>query len=125
MTHRVTLTGLLVGREEALDRVDRFVGDLESLPAALVLKGEAGIGKTTLWQAGIAAAEGTGFLVLRATPSEAEASLAFAAAADLLTPVADEAVADLPDVQRRALAAALLLESDDVAADRRAVATAF
>jgi DNA-binding CsgD family transcriptional regulator len=125
MTHRVTLTGLLVGREEELDRIDRFVGDADALPAALVLEGEAGIGKTTLWQAGIAAAEGAGFLVLRATPSQAETSLAFTAAADLLAPVADEATADLPDVQRRALAAALLLEADDVAADRRAVATAF
>ena len=57
MTHRVTLTGLLVGRDEELDRIDRFVGDLESLPAALVLKGEAGIGKTTIWEAGITAAE--------------------------------------------------------------------
>ncbi|HYZ79530.1 MAG TPA: AAA family ATPase [Gaiellaceae bacterium] len=121
----MTLTGLLVGRDEELDRIDRLVGDLDALPAALVLEGEAGIGKTTIWEAGITAAEGAGFRVLRATPSEAEASLAFAAAADLLAPIADEATAGLPDVQRRALAAALLLESNDVAADRRAVATAF
>lgn len=125
MTQAVTFTRLLVGREEELERLNRFVGDVDALPGVLVLDGEAGIGKSTLWQAGNAAAESAGFLVLRAMPSEAEASLAFAAAADLLAPVADEAVAGLPEVQMRALSGALLLQSDDADTDRRAVATAF
>src|SRR5204862_2211740 len=91
----------LVGREEELERVLAFVRDAASGPCALVLEGEAGIGKTTLWRAGVEAAERAERTVLRAAPAEAETDLAFAAAADLLEPVADEALEGLPDVQRR------------------------
>jgi DNA-binding CsgD family transcriptional regulator len=121
----VTATRLLVGREEELERIDRFVEHVAASPDALVLEGEAGIGKTTLWQAGIAIAESAGFLVLRAAPSQAEAALAFAAAADLLAPVADDTLTHLPEVQRRALAGALLLQVEAAETDRRVVATAF
>jgi DNA-binding CsgD family transcriptional regulator len=121
----MAVAGVVVGRDEELERLSRFVGDLGALPAVVLLEGGAGIGKTTLWRAGLATAEGAGFLVLRSTPSEAEKHLAFAAAADLLAPVADSALARLPNVQRRALAGGLLLQSDDAAIDRRAVATAF
>jgi DNA-binding CsgD family transcriptional regulator len=125
MTRRMTVQRVVVGRDEELERLSRFVDDLDALPAVLLLEGGAGIGKTTLWRAGIGAAEDAAFLVLQATPSEAETHLAFAAAADVLTPVADDALAGLPTIQRRALAGALLLQSDDAAIDRRAVATAF
>jgi hypothetical protein len=125
MTRRMAVAGVVVGRDEELERLSRFVGNLDALPGVLLLEGGAGIGKTTLWRAGLAAAESAGFLVLRSTPSEAETHLAFAAAADLLAPVADDALARLPNVQRRALAGGLLLQSDDAAIDRRAVATAF
>jgi hypothetical protein len=81
----MAVAGAVVGRDEELERLSRFVGDLDTLPGVLLLEGGAGIGKTTLWRAGLAAAESAGFLVLRSTPSEAETHLAFAAAADLLT----------------------------------------
>jgi DNA-binding CsgD family transcriptional regulator/tetratricopeptide (TPR) repeat protein len=125
MTQRMNVAEDVVGRDEELERLSRLIGDVDALPGVLLLEGNAGIGKTTLWRAGLSAAEDAGFLVLRSTPSEAEAHLAFAAAADLLTPVADDALARLPSVQQRALAGALLLQSDDAAIDRRAVATAF
>jgi DNA-binding CsgD family transcriptional regulator len=121
----MNVTGVVVGRDEELERLSRFVGDVDALPGVLLLEGNVGIGKTTLWRAGLSAAEDVGFLVLRSTPSEAEVHLAFVAAADLLTPVANDALARLPSVQQRALAGALLLQSDDAAIDRRAVATAF
>jgi DNA-binding CsgD family transcriptional regulator len=121
----VTTRADVVGRDEELEQLSRFVVAVEALPGVLILEGDAGIGKTTLWRAGILAAERSGFLVLHSTPSEAETQLGFAAAADLLAPVAEPALARLPDVQRRALAGALLLQSDDAAIDRRAVATAF
>jgi hypothetical protein len=41
----------LVGRDEELAAIDRFVDD--RAVRTLVLEGEAGIGKTTLWLAGI------------------------------------------------------------------------
>lgn len=50
-----------------------------------------------------------GVWVLRTVPTEAEAALAFSALTDLLEPVDVDAIA-LPDPQRRALRAALLLE---------------
>jgi DNA-binding CsgD family transcriptional regulator len=120
-----TVDAAIVGREEELDRVSRFVLDTDRLPAVLVLEGEAGIGKTTLWQAGLEAAEAEGHRVLRCTPSQAEAHLAFAAVADLLARVDDDTLAALPNVQRRALMGAVLLRSDDESVDRRAIATAF
>jgi hypothetical protein len=43
----------VIGRDEELARLDRFISSLEAGPAALVIAGEAGIGKTTLWKAGV------------------------------------------------------------------------
>jgi DNA-binding CsgD family transcriptional regulator len=125
MTQRMSVSEIVVGRDEELERISRFVGDVDALPGVLLLEGGAGIGKTTLWRAGVTAAKAAGFLVLPSTPSEAETHLAFAAAADLLAPVADDALPRLPDIQRRALAGALLLLPVDATIDRRAVATAF
>ena len=117
----MTVAETIIGREEELERIIRCLG---SLPCVVLLEGEPGIGKTTLWRAA-SDARARELLVLRATPSEAESQLAFSAAADLLAPVADdEALEDLPVVQRRALDAAVLLESHGTA-DRRVVATAF
>ena len=56
-----------------------------------MLVGEPGIGKTTLWEAGIAAAREQGLRVLAARPSGAEARLSFAALIDLLDGVARRA----------------------------------
>jgi hypothetical protein len=47
----------IVGREEELDSLHAFIGEAGGGLAALVLEGEAGIGKSTLWLAGL---EGTG-----------------------------------------------------------------
>ena len=47
-------TRTLIGRDAELDRVEEFLGAIDSGPAALLLEGEAGIGKTTLWNQGLA-----------------------------------------------------------------------
>ena len=70
--------------------------------------GEAGIGKTSLWLAGVEAAAARGYRILSSRPSEAETRFSFAGLTDLLGG-ADEIVAELPPIQRRALEAALLL----------------
>jgi DNA-binding CsgD family transcriptional regulator len=89
----------------------------------LVLEGEAGIGKTTLWRRGIAVAERAGFRLLEARPVEPESSLAFAALGDLLGEELEGTLPTLPAPQRRSLEVALLLSEDDGRApDRRAVA---
>jgi DNA-binding CsgD family transcriptional regulator len=92
--------------------------------AALVLEGEAGIGKTTLWLAGVERAQERGFRVLAARPAEAESELSFSALGDLLAHV-HEQVRGLPPPQRRPLEGALLLAETRGAVEPRAVAVAL
>ncbi len=42
----------ICGREAELDAVERLIADARSVPAAIVVQGEAGIGKTTLVRRG-------------------------------------------------------------------------
>ncbi len=72
-------------------------------PAALVVEGEAGIGKTTLMLAAIEHATRAGFTVLSAHGSHAEVGYAYAPVADLLDGVDDATLAALPPRQRLAL----------------------
>ena len=72
----------MIGREPELERLGAFVSG-GFTPTALVLDGEPGIGKTTLWEAGIAAARERGVAVRVARAGEAEAQLSFAALIDL------------------------------------------
>ena len=98
----------IVGRDEELAQIDAFLA--EDGPRALLLEGEAGIGKTTLWRTGIESARARGYRVLACSPSGAETKLSFAALRDLLDADFDGAAEDLPVPQRRALAVALLRE---------------
>ena len=98
----------VVGRERELAALGAFVG--ETGPTALTLEGEPGIGKTTLWLAGVEEAARRGRRVLRSRPAEAEAHLAFAGLGDLLEDVLDDALGVLPPPQAEALRIALLLE---------------
>ena len=64
----------VVGRDEELGSVRRFLSDLATGPAALVLSGEPGIGKTILWET--ARREATGrVLSWRGVEAEAVARL--------------------------------------------------
>jgi DNA-binding CsgD family transcriptional regulator len=90
-----------------------------------VLEGEAGIGKSTLWLAGLEHARERGLRVLTARPAEAEQGLAHAALGDLLEGVADEILPGLAAPRRRALEVALLREeAGGDAVDPRAVGIA-
>jgi DNA-binding CsgD family transcriptional regulator len=92
---------------------------------ALVLAGEAGIGKTTLWRAGLHAATAAGATVLRCEPAAAETGLSFSALADLVEQRLGELEPRLAPPQRHALRAALLLEAPEPAPEPRAIAVAF
>ena len=115
----------LVGREEELAAVERLFDATDTLPRTLVLHGQAGIGKTSLWLRGNDLAAERGCRVLSCRPSEAETGLAFSGVGDLLGKEADALLPKLPPVQRRALEAALLLGDVGVGLDERAVAAAF
>ena len=96
----------MVGREVELEVVRAFAAGEGS--TALVLEGEAGIGKTTLLREAVAGASGAGARVLTAWPAAAEAALAFSGLGDLLAGVLDELVPELPAPQANALEVALL-----------------
>ena len=87
-------TAEVVGRESELAAFTRLLEG--PLPAALVLEGAPGVGKTTVWRAGTAIAQEAGLSVLSARPVESEADLAFAALGDLLAEPFDRAGGDLP-----------------------------
>jgi len=98
----------VVGRGAELAAVAALLDRVESgEAAALVLEGEAGIGKTTLWEEGRRLAAERGFALASARPAESEASLPYAALADLLEPLLRADRERLPDAQRAALDAAL------------------
>jgi DNA-binding CsgD family transcriptional regulator len=104
------MTGEMVGRDEELRSLSAFVERAAEGPAALVLEGEAGIGKSTLWLAGVAAAELRGLRVLSARPAEAEQGLAHAGLGDLFEDVLEVVLPALSAPRRRALEVALLVE---------------
>ena len=102
----------VLGRRAELDEIEGFLDSVVGAGSRLLLlSGQAGIGKTTLWSAGIEAARKRGFRVVSAQPSEVETGLAFAALGDLLAPLLEAPVADLPEPQRVALDVALLRAS--------------
>jgi DNA-binding CsgD family transcriptional regulator len=96
-----------IGREPELALLLDFL-DRRDGARALVFLGGPGIGKTTLWEAGIAAGRESGFRVLPARASSADARLAFAALIDLLDEVELGELDALPAPQRRALEIAVL-----------------
>jgi DNA-binding CsgD family transcriptional regulator len=96
----------VVGRERELEAVRAFAADEGS--TALVIEGDAGIGKTTLLREAIAAAAGAGATLLVAWPAPAETELAFSGLGDLLAETLDEVLPELPEPQADALEIALL-----------------
>jgi tetratricopeptide (TPR) repeat protein len=117
-------TAAPIGRDDELAACDAFLHSLSEGPRALVIAGEAGIGKTTVWAAAAGHARAAGLRVLEAAPSESERELAFAGLADLVGDL-DVELAALPEPQRRALEIALLRISSPVAPERRALGAAF
>ena len=97
----------IIGREPECAVLSEFL-ETAAPVRALVLTGAPGIGKTTLWEAGIEVARERGLRVLSARPSGAEARLSFAALIDLFDAVETRAMAGLPAPQRVALEVALL-----------------
>src|SRR5690348_1219509 len=92
---------MLLGRREECAVLDRLLdGARAGRSAALVLEGEAGVGKTALLDYVVASA--SDLRVLRAVGVESEMELAFAALHQLCAPVLDR-LGRLPGPQRDAL----------------------
>ena len=101
--------GMIVSRVAELRTLDDLLAALIcGEGGALIVHGEAGIGKTTLLQALAERARGA-VTVVRACGAETEAELAFAALTDLLSPLLRHLDA-LPVAQAAVLMGALALE---------------
>jgi DNA-binding CsgD family transcriptional regulator len=101
----------VVGREAERARVDAFAGALPTGPRALVIAGEPGIGKTTLWRYGVEHLRQAGAHVLVARPSEEEMPLSLVGLSDLFERAGLDEVAlgadDDPIVRGRGVLAGL------------------
>ena len=102
----------LVGREAALEQARSWIDLLASGAAGVSIVGEPGIGKTSVWSAATELALVSGARVLATRPVEAELPLGHAGLGDILGPVAENVLPDLPEPQARALAAALSLDAE-------------
>ena len=101
--------GFLVGRDAELAELERLLDTVSASGfRSLALTGEAGMGKTALWQEAQQRARDRGWIVLSARTSETELPLSYVTLSDLLAPFAETALPELPDPQRRALEIVLL-----------------
>jgi DNA-binding CsgD family transcriptional regulator len=116
----------IVGRDRERRAVARLLEAIPSGLVALVVEGDPGIGKSTVLRDGVGQARTAGCRVLACQPAAAEARLSFAALGDLLEPVIDDVLSELPRPQRQALEVALLRAGlADAARDERGVSVAF
>jgi DNA-binding CsgD family transcriptional regulator len=116
----------VVSRPQESRAVSEFLQSAAHQPSGLVIEGEAGIGKTTLWLSGVEQARDSGYRVFAARVGQAESVLAYAAVADLLRDIDATILAGLPDVQRVAVDRVLLRASGkNHTTDQRVVAAAF
>jgi DNA-binding CsgD family transcriptional regulator len=113
----------IVGRESEIAVVDAFLQN-DRGAGVLAVVGEAGIGKTTVWEHAVLRARESDAAVLVARPAESEAKLSFAGLTDLLSPVPPDLAAALPGPQREAIDVVLLKAEAARPPGRRLVGTA-
>ena len=115
----------IVGREEELASLNAFVANFDEGSAALMLEGEAGIGKSTLWHAGVDGARASGLACALVAPGGGRARPRPRRSGRSVRDVLDDVLPALSAPRRRALEVALLREDaagDSV--DHRALAVA-
>jgi DNA-binding CsgD family transcriptional regulator len=103
----------LLGRETEQQRLAALVAGVTEFGGALVVRGEAGIGKSALAREAVELAKEAGAKVLSVTGSESEQNLPYAGLHQLLHPVRKDIDA-LPGSQRDALRIALSLADGDI-----------
>ncbi|WP_442791739.1 AAA family ATPase [Mycolicibacterium sp. ND9-15] len=93
--------------------------------SGLVVEGEPGIGKTTLWGATIEQARNQGFRVLSARAGSAEVVLTLAVLADLFGEVEADVLTELPQVQSVAVERLIEQAGESPATNERVLGSAF
>ncbi len=116
----------VVSRSVELQAVTHFLISARARVSGLVIAGEAGIGKTTLWQTALDEAVERGFRVLSARVGATESVLAYSSLADLIADINLDVIAALPPLQRLAVDRVMLRAGGEgPATDQRVVAAAF
>jgi len=100
----------LVGRDEDVAAIRAFADQAAARGGALVVSGEAGVGKTALLEEAMSYAAGAGQRVLRATGFQFEANVSYAGLHQLLFPLLGSHLDQLEEAQRAALRGALGLQ---------------
>ncbi|MGA8426002.1 MAG: AAA family ATPase, partial [Candidatus Dormiibacterota bacterium] len=105
----------LVGRDAELSDIADWLagaegGEDSGREHVLALEGDPGIGKTTLWAEAVRRACQRNWTVLDCRPRPSDVGLPHLGLTDLLRPVTDEAIGELPRPQCRALLIATLRE---------------
>ena len=106
-----------VGRDDELDRIEAFLAALPAAARSLVIEGEAGIGKSTLWWYAIERCRRAGFHVVMSRPAQEEMQFALVGVADLFETAEIDGVAfdadASPLTRGRAVLDALRLLTDE------------
>ncbi|MGA9833980.1 MAG: LuxR C-terminal-related transcriptional regulator [Trebonia sp.] len=102
-----TVDSVLIGRGIEVAEILTFLSADFGAPAALVITGDAGSGKTAVWRHALQAA-GQPSRVLSCQPVPAERPLAFSALDDLFGEIPGEVLSALAEPRRHAVEAALL-----------------
>jgi DNA-binding CsgD family transcriptional regulator len=105
-------SGVLLGRDRELLELYALVDGIGTRGGALVVRGDAGIGKSALLAATKERAQDQGLAVVSTTGALSEAQLAFSGLHQLLLPLLD-GLERLPDPQRRALESAFGIAEAD------------
>ncbi|MCW2526304.1 MAG: transcriptional regulator, LuxR family [Pseudonocardiales bacterium] len=100
------ITAGLIGRDNELEVLYRLIANIKDEGASVVVRGQPGVGKSSLLRAASDIARDSGSLVLAASGIESEAMLPFVGLSRLMRPLMSASGA-LPAGQRRALLTAL------------------
>jgi DNA-binding CsgD family transcriptional regulator len=100
----------IIARTTELEAIREFLARVPERASVLVLEGEAGIGKTTIWREAIEEARAASYRLLIARPGETESKPAYGGLVDLLGEALEEVLGKLPAPQATTIQAALLRE---------------
>lgn len=121
---RPTVPHVIIGRSAELGVLDGFLGDAEAEPRGLLIEGEPGIGKTTVFTELLAAARARDYAVLACRPTRSEMDLSYVSLIELLSGVDDDVLRALPQPQSRVLRMILRQEEPDGQFDRLSLGVA-
>lgn len=99
-----------IGRDTEVTKISVFPSATSGIPAAFAVTGDAGIGKSMVWNHAVQASSSS-TRVLSSRPIPAERPLAFSALDDLFGDVVEKILPELPGPRRRAVEAAMLLDA--------------